>query len=71
MPEIRPAGPGPERVEHFRSKSEAETEAALWTTRDALSREAPPFALTALDGTSVTLESLRGKVVLLNFWFPG
>ena len=27
MPEIRPAGPGPERVEHFRSKSEAETEA--------------------------------------------
>ena len=29
---------------------------------------APRFALTTLDGTPVTSESLAGKVVLLNFW---
>jgi thiol-disulfide isomerase/thioredoxin len=30
--------------------------------------EAPDFATKALDGSEVTLKSLRGKVVLLNFW---
>jgi peroxiredoxin len=29
---------------------------------------APDFTLTALDGRSVHLASLRGKIVLLNFW---
>lgn len=29
---------------------------------------APAFTLTALDGTEVSLESLRGKRVLLHFW---
>ncbi|MBI3698218.1 MAG: tetratricopeptide repeat protein [Acidobacteria bacterium] len=29
---------------------------------------APPFALRSLDGSPRTLESLRGKRVLLNFW---
>ena len=29
---------------------------------------APDFALLDLDGQSVSLSSLRGKVVLLNFW---
>jgi thiol-disulfide isomerase/thioredoxin len=28
----------------------------------------PRYALTALDGTAVTPEALRGKVVLINFW---
>jgi cytochrome c biogenesis protein CcmG, thiol:disulfide interchange protein DsbE len=31
-------------------------------------RPAAPFALTAFDGTPVSLAALRGKVVVLNFW---
>jgi peroxiredoxin len=31
-------------------------------------RTAPAFALQTLDGDSVSLASLRGKVVLVNFW---
>ncbi len=34
----------------------------------AAERRAPDFALKDLQGATVTLESLRGKVVLLNFW---
>lgn len=30
--------------------------------------EAPDFTVTMLDGTTVKLSDLRGKVVLLNFW---
>ncbi len=33
-----------------------------------IGRQAPPFALPLFDGGSVSLESLRGKVVFLNFW---
>src|ERR1700734_2842636 len=29
---------------------------------------APELVLTALDGTSINLAKLRGKVVLINFW---
>src|SRR5688500_7462772 len=29
---------------------------------------APPFTVTALDNRSLSLDKLRGKVVLLNFW---
>jgi cytochrome c biogenesis protein CcmG/thiol:disulfide interchange protein DsbE len=31
-------------------------------------RPAPGFALTTFDGKAVSLESLRGQVVVLNFW---
>jgi cytochrome c biogenesis protein CcmG, thiol:disulfide interchange protein DsbE len=31
-------------------------------------RPAAPFALTSFDGGPVTLDALRGKVVVLNFW---
>jgi thiol-disulfide isomerase/thioredoxin len=34
----------------------------------AADRRAPSFALKDLHGATVTLESLRGKVVFLNFW---
>ena len=30
---------------------------------------APDFSLADLDGNTVTLEQMRGRVVLLNFWF--
>jgi peroxiredoxin len=33
-----------------------------------IGKVAPDFALTTLDGRIVKLSSLRGKVVLLNFW---
>ena len=45
---------------------------ALWeaagVTRAAKSVEAPGFALPDPDGRHTTLESLRGRVVLLYFW---
>jgi peroxiredoxin len=34
----------------------------------AADRRAPDFALKDMHGSTVTLESLRGRVVLLNFW---
>jgi peroxiredoxin len=34
----------------------------------AAERRAPAFALKDMQGQSVTLESLKGKVVVLNFW---
>jgi peroxiredoxin len=33
-----------------------------------LDRPAPVFELVALDGRNVSLTSVRGKIVLLNFW---
>jgi cytochrome c biogenesis protein CcmG/thiol:disulfide interchange protein DsbE len=34
----------------------------------AMNQEAPAFQVTTLDGAPVSADSLRGKVVLLNFW---
>jgi len=31
-------------------------------------KDAPPWALTSLDGKPVTSEALKGKVVLIDFW---
>lgn len=31
-------------------------------------KQAPPLSLPDLNGNVVSLESLRGKVVVLNFW---
>jgi len=33
-----------------------------------IARQAPSFTLPLLDGGTITLEDLRGKVVFLNFW---
>jgi peroxiredoxin len=42
-----------------------------WQTRRHLSGvEAPRAVLVSLDGTEVSLDSLRGKPVLLAFWAP-
>ena len=32
---------------------------------------APKFSATTLDGRAISLDSLKGKVVVLNFWFIG
>src|ERR1700751_1230777 len=37
-------------------------------TLDPAGKPAPDFTLQTLDGKNVTLSSLRGKAVLLNFW---
>lgn len=44
--------------------------AALAAVAFALTQKpvAPQIAVAALDGRKITLDSLRGKVVLLNFW---
>ncbi|MBI4611455.1 MAG: redoxin domain-containing protein [Candidatus Rokubacteria bacterium] len=42
--------------------------AALGIQRYAPPKPAPPFALPDLNGRTVRLEDLRGKVVLLYFW---
>jgi len=34
-------------------------------------RIAPAFSLTSLEGEKLDLSALRGKVVVLNFWFTG
>lgn len=33
-----------------------------------IGKAAPPFTLTSLDGVSVSLEQLRGRPVVVNFW---
>lgn len=38
------------------------------TTLVKVGEQAPDFTVTMFDGEPVTLSSLRGKVVLLNFW---
>lgn len=48
-----------------KSKNPTDTEA---TTLVNAGDEAPDFTVEMFDGEQVTLSSLRGKVVLLNFW---
>jgi peroxiredoxin len=33
-----------------------------------INAQAPPFSLTTVNGTPITLEDLRGQPVILNFW---
>lgn len=43
----------------------------LTTRREWLGKPAPAFKLTDLDGNSVELSSMHGKVVRLDFWSTG
>ncbi|HEX7917623.1 redoxin family protein [Rudaea sp.] len=53
-------------------KTEAQVEADLNTRLDAAAKPATPFTLqTYASGETVSLDKLKGKVVLITFWFPG
>src|SRR5262249_17086815 len=52
-------------------KTETQAEADVLAMRASMAYPAPEFSLRALDGREVSLAALRGKVVVLNFWFPG
>lgn len=43
---------------------------SAWQTRNHLRDAAPDFRVRTLDGADVSLASLRGKPVLLEFWAP-
>ena len=52
-------------------KAPAAIEADLWQLREAAAKPAPAFTLPDYpDRKSVSLADYRGKVVLLNFWYP-
>jgi len=47
----------------------ANAQAMMDESSDFLGEEAPDFSGTDLDGNEYSKESLKGKVVVLNFWF--
>ncbi|MDM7916315.1 MAG: hypothetical protein ACE15D_10030 [Candidatus Eisenbacteria bacterium] len=60
-----------EKIVAEKGESMADVDASIQATRAANAFEAPDFTLPTLaDGTPLSLSSLRGKVVLLNFWHP-
>ena len=42
--------------------------ALLGASKPTVGQPAPPFQLTLIDGSKVTLDQLRGNVIVLNFW---
>ena len=52
-------------------KTASAIDADLWQLREAAAKPAPAFSLPDYpDRKSVSLSDYRGKVVLLNFWYP-
>jgi thiol-disulfide isomerase/thioredoxin len=58
------------RLYNFFIAAEAETDAYLSKTAEAIAigKEATGFSLEDIDGNLLTLSSLRGKYVMLDFW---
>lgn len=42
----------------------------VWGKRLERAKPAPDFTLSGLNGNQVSLSRFKGKVILLNFWFP-
>lgn len=60
------------RIAAGQKRGEADVKADLRQRREKLAKPAPDFTLASyLDDAAVTLSALRGKVVLLDFWYPG
>ena len=60
-----------ERFVKMRSEDDPDRQRALrYISQPELARArmAPPFAVTTLDGQRVSMDDLKGKVVLLDFW---
>lgn len=49
---------------------ESESQCLVWEALDSAARPSTDFALRTLDGKPASLSSLRGRVVLVTFWFP-
>jgi peroxiredoxin len=47
-----------------------DTKATIWKKRVERAKPAAEFTLPDLEGNQVSLKDFRGKVVLINFWFP-
>ena len=47
-----------------------DTKAEIWEKRLEQAKPAVEFTLPDLEGNQVSLKDFRGKVVLINFWFP-
>jgi hypothetical protein len=52
-------------------RSAAGIEADLAARRDKIATPATAFSLPTYDGKTASLTDFRGKIVLLNFWYPG
>jgi tetratricopeptide (TPR) repeat protein len=53
------------------NKDTATVDKEVWALRTAAAKPATPFSLESfVDGKQVSLSDFKGKVVLLDFWFP-
>jgi thiol-disulfide isomerase/thioredoxin len=57
-------------LDQYKQNTAIRQRAARYVQRVELARArmAPPFAITTLDGSHVSIDSLAGKVVLIDFW---
>jgi thiol-disulfide isomerase/thioredoxin len=51
-------------------KNASQVDREVFTKRSLTARPGVPFSATAFDGKPVSLASRKGKVFLLNFWYP-
>jgi thiol-disulfide isomerase/thioredoxin len=51
-------------------KDAKQLDADVLKVREANAKPAPPFSLPGYDSNSISLADFKGRVTLLNFWFP-